>query len=90
MSEQARIAKRLKMRRKPSLLVLLLIKDQPRLGRQLVMTSIQRVYLRPHPTLSLFQQQRFLTSTAFVTAPSTQPHSCTCAKAHAEKGSPSC
>ena len=31
-------------------------------GRRLVMTSIQRVYLRPHPMLSPFQQQRFLTS----------------------------
>jgi len=90
MSEQARIAKRLKMRRKPSLLVLLLIKDQPRLGRQLVMTSIQRVYLRPHPTLSLFQQQLSLTRAAFVTAPLTQLHSCTCAKEHTAKGSPYC
>ena len=31
-SEQARDAKRLTVRRKPSLLVLLLIKDQPQLG----------------------------------------------------------
>ena len=59
-------------------------------GRGLVMTSIQRVYLRPHPTLSPFQQQRFLASAASVTAPSTRLHSCTCAKAHAAKGSPSC
>ncbi len=51
--------------------VLLLIKDQPRLGRRLVMTSIQRVYLRPHPMLSPFQQELFLTSAASVTAPFT-------------------
>ena len=54
---QARDAKRLRVRGK----------DQP---RRLVMTSIQRVYLRPHPMLSPFQQQRFLTSAASVTAPS--------------------
>ena len=77
------------MRRKPSRLVLLLIKDQPQLGRRLVMTSIQRVYLRPHPTLSPFQHQLFLTSAASVTAPSTRPLSCTFAKAHEAKGSPS-
>ena len=62
----------------------------PAAGRRLVMMSIQRVYLRPHPMLSPFQQQRFLTSAASVTAPSTRQHSCTCAKAHAAKGSPSC
>ena len=48
--------KRLRVRRKPSRLVLLLIKDQPQLRRRLVVTSIQRVYLRPHPMLSPFQQ----------------------------------
>ena len=53
--------KRLRVRRKPSLLVLLLIKDQPRLGQQLVMTRFQRVYLCPHPMLSPFQEQQFLT-----------------------------
>jgi hypothetical protein len=62
----------------------------PAAARRLVMTSIQRVYLRPHPMLSPFQQQRFLTSAASITAPSTRPHSCTCAEAHAAKGSPSC
>jgi len=62
----------------------------PAAGRRLVMTSIQRVYLRPHPMLLPFQQQRFLTSAASVTAPSTRPRSCTCAEAHAAKGSPSC
>ena len=62
----------------------------PVAARRLVMTSIQRVYLRPHPTLSPFQQQRFLTSAASVTAQSTRPHNCTCAEAHAAKGSPSC
>jgi len=45
--------------------------------RRLVMTSIQRVYLRPHPMLSPFQQQRFLTSAASVTAPSIRPHKLT-------------
>ena len=59
-------------------------------GRRLVMTSIQRVYLRPHPMLSPFQQQRFLTSATSATAPSTRPRSCTCAEAHTAKGSPSC
>jgi len=57
-SAQARDAMRLRVRREPSRLVLLLIKDQPRLRRRLVVTSIQRVYLRPHPMLSPFQQQR--------------------------------
>jgi hypothetical protein len=52
-------AMRLRVRREPSRLVLLLIKDQPRLRRRLVVTSIQRVYLRPHPMLSPIQQQRF-------------------------------
>ena len=61
-SAQARDAKRPRVRRKPSRLVLLLIKDQPRLGRRLVMTSIQRAYLRPRPMISPFQQQWFLTS----------------------------
>jgi hypothetical protein len=82
--------KRLRVRRKPSRLVLLLIKDQPQLRRRLVVTSIQRVYLCPHPMLSPFQQQRFLTSAASATAPSTLPRSCTCAEAHTAKGSPSC
>ena len=50
-SAQARDAKRPRVRRKPLRLVLLLIKDQPQLGRRLVMTSIPRVYLCPHPTL---------------------------------------
>ena len=89
MSAQARDAKRPRVRRKPLRLVLLLIKDQPQLGRRLVMTSIQRVYLRPHPTLSPFQQQLFLTSAVSVTAPSTRSHSYTCAKTHEAKGSPS-
>ena len=44
----------------------------------------------PHPMLSPFQQQRFLTSATSATAPSTRPRSCTCAEAHAAKGSPSC
>jgi hypothetical protein len=58
-------------------------------GRRLVITSIQRVY-PPHPMLSPFQQQRFLTSAASVTAPSTRPHNYTCAEVHAAKDSPSC
>ena len=62
----------------------------PAAGRRLVMMSIQRVYLRPHPMLSPFQQQRFLTSATSATAPSTRPRSCTCAEAHTAKGSPSC
>jgi len=47
-----------------------LVKGPAAAGRRLVMTSIQRVYLRPHPMLSPFQQQLFLTSAASVTAPS--------------------
>jgi hypothetical protein len=70
-SAQARDSKRLRVRRKPLRLVLLLIKDQPRLGRRLVMTSIQRVYLRPHPIQSPFQQELIFTSAASVTAPFT-------------------
>ena len=89
MIAQAKTAKRLKVRRKPSRLVLLLIKDQPRLGRRLVMTSIQRAYLRPHPMLSPFQQQRFSTSAVSVTALLTRPHSCTCAEVHTAKDSAS-
>ena len=58
-------------------------------GRRLVITSIQRVY-PPHPMLSPFQQQRFLTSAASVTATSTRPHNYTCAEVHAAKDSPSC
>ena len=89
-SAQARDAQRLRVRRKPSRLVLLLIKDQPQLGRRLVMTSIQIVYLRPHPALSPFQQQLFLTSAASAMVPSTLPHNFTCARAHAGRVSAFC
>ena len=58
----------------------------PAAARRLVMTRIQRVYLRPPPTLSPFQQKRFLTSAASVTAPSTRPRSCTCAEVHVCRG----
>jgi len=64
MSVESRGARRPKVTRKPSRLVLLLIKDQPP-WRRLTMTSIQRclqVSLLPHPTLSPFQRQRLLTS----------------------------
>ena len=87
MSAQARDAQRLKSEKKAFAAGAVINKGP---GRRLVMTSIQRVYLRPHPKLSPFQQQRFLTSAASVTAPSTRPRSCTCAEAHAAEGSPSC
>jgi hypothetical protein len=85
-SVQSRCARRPKVRRKPSRLVLLLIKDQPP-WRRLAMTSIQtclQVYLLPHPTLSPFQRQLLLTSVASATAPLTLSHNSTCAKAHAK------
>jgi hypothetical protein len=55
----------------------LIMKDQLP-WRRLAMTSIQRVNLRPHPTLSHFQQQLFLTNAASATAPSILQHSFVC------------
>ena len=53
-----------------------LVNKGPAAGRRLVMTSIQGVHMHPHPMMSPFQQQRFLTSAASVTAPSTRSQGC--------------